>query len=488
MKIKKPFKKPLKKYFKKPLKKYFKKPLKKYLKKHLKKHVDKYSERKNLCLIEGSIFFNSSWYRNQYSDIGDNEDLAKHYFLYGWKEGKNPSPIFDGDCYLDFYQDVKNKKVNPLLHYIKSISKKTKKRKRYLVDPSHPGCDILILSNLNRLDGVTLWRCDFMREFLELRGYTVEVEIIRDPTEDILSKLVNSKMVICSRPQIRGRGADYASYISRFKKHVIADWDDLLLTEFFHVSGVFRSKNISFEQFYIDIIFLEYSRRFFNYFSVSTDNLGQSFDSKHAKRVVLYPNKISHRLVKPYSKDFSNQGFEIIMASGSPTHDLDYSLVYLDILNFMIKHPDVRITFLGSMSLDYSGTSISERCSIISKTSFDKMLEVLKCYDLQIFSLEENEFNKSKSNIKFIEAGSVGTPILAPKAMPEFSNVINHNVNGFLYSRNDFYQRLTEIYNNKSHLESVSYNAYLSVKERHTTKYIDDCGEFLSFVEGLVND
>ena len=361
-------------------------------------------------------------------------------------------------------------------------------KKRYVVDPSHPGCDILILSNTGLNDGVTFWRCYFMKEFLELHGYTVEVESILDPTEEILSKLVNSKMVIFSRPQMRGIGVTYTSYIYRFKKQVIADWDDLLLADITEITGRFRSKNSSFKEHFINMTFQEYSRKFFNYFSVSTDSLGQSFDSKHVKRVVHYPNKISHRLIKAYSKKFSDQGFEIIMASGSPTHDRDYSLLYLDILNFMIKHPDVRITFLGYMSLDYSGTSISERCRVLGRTCFEKMLEVINGYDLQIISLEENKFNECKSNIKFIEAGSVGTPVLAPKAMPEFSNVINHNVNGFLYSGDDFYQRLTEIYNNKSHLETVGYNAYRSVIEKHTTQHTEDCGEFLSLIEDLVCD
>ena len=56
---------------KKLFKKCLKNPLKKTYKKRLKKHIDKYSECKNIRLIEQSIFFDSSWYRNQYSDVRD---------------------------------------------------------------------------------------------------------------------------------------------------------------------------------------------------------------------------------------------------------------------------------------------------------------------------------------------------------------------------------------------------------------------------------
>ena len=42
-----------------------------------------------------------------------------HYIRHGWKEGRNPSPLFFTKIYLDYHQDVKKSQINPLLHYQK---------------------------------------------------------------------------------------------------------------------------------------------------------------------------------------------------------------------------------------------------------------------------------------------------------------------------------------------------------------------------------
>ncbi|WP_275542131.1 hypothetical protein [Methanobacterium bryantii] len=43
-------------------------------------------------------------------------DPILHYMYPGFKEGKKPSPTFDGDYYLKRYKDVKKSNLNPLVH------------------------------------------------------------------------------------------------------------------------------------------------------------------------------------------------------------------------------------------------------------------------------------------------------------------------------------------------------------------------------------
>ena len=44
-------------------------------------------------------------------------DPIIHYIYYGYKEGRNPDPTFDGDYYLGTHRDVKTSNLNPLVHY-----------------------------------------------------------------------------------------------------------------------------------------------------------------------------------------------------------------------------------------------------------------------------------------------------------------------------------------------------------------------------------
>lgn len=65
------------------------------------------------------IFFNKEWYCKQYSDINPNLiDPIYHYFKFGYKEGRDPSPYFNTNWYLSQNPDVAESGSNPLQHFI----------------------------------------------------------------------------------------------------------------------------------------------------------------------------------------------------------------------------------------------------------------------------------------------------------------------------------------------------------------------------------
>lgn len=74
----------------------------------------------NVGLLYTSELFDAEWYLSTYPDVkSDSIDPAKHYLLYGFKEGRMPSIRFDGDWYFNYYEDVKSSGLNPLIHYLK---------------------------------------------------------------------------------------------------------------------------------------------------------------------------------------------------------------------------------------------------------------------------------------------------------------------------------------------------------------------------------
>jgi O-antigen biosynthesis protein len=63
-------------------------------------------------------YFDSSWYRNTYTDVSNAAILpGAHYLLKGHLEGRSPSDKFDSVFYLRRHPDVKATGINPLLHY-----------------------------------------------------------------------------------------------------------------------------------------------------------------------------------------------------------------------------------------------------------------------------------------------------------------------------------------------------------------------------------
>ncbi|NDW16231.1 hypothetical protein GTQ48_11945 [Alteromonas genovensis] len=74
----------------------------------------------NVGLLYTSDLFDAEWYLSTYPDVESQKiDPAKHYLLYGFKEGRRPSIRFDGDWYFNYYEDVKDSGFNPLIHYLK---------------------------------------------------------------------------------------------------------------------------------------------------------------------------------------------------------------------------------------------------------------------------------------------------------------------------------------------------------------------------------
>ncbi len=73
---------------------------------------------RNYFLLLNSDFFDSKYY------LKENADVAKakanpilHYLKFGWKEGRNPSPLFNTNDYISFRPDILEADICPLVHY-----------------------------------------------------------------------------------------------------------------------------------------------------------------------------------------------------------------------------------------------------------------------------------------------------------------------------------------------------------------------------------
>ena len=75
------------------------------------------NDRENIELIRKSKYFDEKYYRLENPNLKG--DPCRHYYYYGWKEGKSPSFEFSNNFYLKNYKDVEDAGINPLFHYLK---------------------------------------------------------------------------------------------------------------------------------------------------------------------------------------------------------------------------------------------------------------------------------------------------------------------------------------------------------------------------------
>ena len=64
-----------------------------------------------------NISFNPEYYQSQFQEKLPS-DLLDHYLKIGWKQGKDPSPEFSVEGYLDSYPDIKKSGKEPFTHYL----------------------------------------------------------------------------------------------------------------------------------------------------------------------------------------------------------------------------------------------------------------------------------------------------------------------------------------------------------------------------------
>jgi hypothetical protein len=69
--------------------------------------------------LRASPILDPDWYRARYPDVArSGDDPAEHYVHNGWREGRDPGPLFSTQFYLQNNPDVGETGVNPVLHYL----------------------------------------------------------------------------------------------------------------------------------------------------------------------------------------------------------------------------------------------------------------------------------------------------------------------------------------------------------------------------------
>ena len=93
-------------------------------------HVSEIPKR-DYNIILNSEYFDNEWYKSTY-DLADDVDCVDHYLNVGFLKGFDPSPNFSTYEYYDVNSDVRNLKMNPLIHY--ELYGKKENRKLFLPD------------------------------------------------------------------------------------------------------------------------------------------------------------------------------------------------------------------------------------------------------------------------------------------------------------------------------------------------------------------
>ncbi|MCP3921783.1 MAG: glycosyltransferase [Desulfobacterales bacterium] len=382
--------------------------------------------------------------------------------------------LIDERQYFRDYPDIKKIGISAAQHYFTHGIKENRnlpipKFLPYLVRGEEPHGTYLYFSNAPLRDGSFQYRCVFQAE-------KYKQSLVYNSTSDlkkIIRALFISKTIIFSRPEV----SSISQYIIKLAKRIGVivefDYDDLLLPEYSDYLGHVRSKFSSPESANKNII----AKLPYLYLADSfrcTSPLIASHLSKLSKPVSIHQNKLPLHMsnreqdVVDKLKDINNRKINIIYLSGTATHKKDYSVIHGLLIKLAQQYPDkFTLTFLGNTQQNIDPFNLllgEDNVKVIQRVNFQEMLKIIAKHDVGLVPLENTIFNNAKSNIKFIECGSQGTPVIASDANEFKSSIINGKTGWLCSNQSQWIDILSKIINKNVDILPVSLNAKQQVE------------------------
>lgn len=127
----------------------------------------------------------------------------------------------------------------------------------------------------------------------------------------------------------------------------------------------------------------------------------------------------------------SDDGWFVIgYGSGSKDHDLDFALAEPAIRALMTKHANVRLKLVGPLTVPASLAPFRRRIEHTEMMPYGEYLYQMAQCDVAIAPLADHQFNTYKSQVKYIEAGLLGTAAVVSRTV--YGNYVEDGVTGLV--------------------------------------------------------
>lgn len=301
---------------------------------------------------------------------------------------------------------------------------------------------VLIITSAGLDNGSTRYRTLHLAHSLSSRGIS-STALHASTNLDVATALIaDADSIIFQRcfPSQGNVGAFY-SIARNLGKRCILEIDDLVFPKYVSTIGSVVGGEWGLDEaLSVAMAYEEFIKKM-DAAITSTPELMNHINSAYKLPCSLYRNKVS--CVSRNNKVSTDQQLKLIYASGTYSHKEDFTLIESVIYHFLTDFPTCTLSILGA-------AQVSERILALPNVSsypileYGDMLRFIANHDLMLVPLVNNIFNRAKSNIKFVESGSVGVPVLASK-VGEFKAAISHNKNGFLASSPHEWREVLEL-------------------------------------------
>lgn len=338
-----------------------------------------------------------------------------------------------------------------------------------------------ILAFTSGYDGCGYYRISLMAKYLnKLEDFHVKVTTEYKPSE------IEKADILILQKQVNTKALKYVEYAKKLGKKVVTEVDD----DYFNIP-----KSNPAYKYYVNrkddlIAFYKAS----DALTVSTPHLAVQL-GKFNPNVYSIPNSLDfkfldsfksmgdeelYRHVKYFTKDNKEitredvtkmqEGKTVIGWGGSPTHYDDLKQVSSTLIDICKEDPSVLLVMMACSTQDILDEVPKDQLVLVAPSPiflYPKNLSVQN-WDIGLCPIQDNIFNKSKSNLKYLEFASNKFACICSD-VENYSNTVTDGETGLLSSNDpeSWYSAITKLRDNVDLRKSIAEKGYSFVRENY---------------------
>ena len=352
--------------------------------------------------------------------------------------------------------------------------------------------DVLFISGTSEASLNQVYRYRILHEIEQLNaGYlTVSEQFYENINPHIVR---NFRIIIFSRCPWTPKIDEAISIAKSLNKTILFEIDDLVFDTKYSDSNTFVQKHLSLSEkslYNNGVSLMGKTLSLCQGAITTTKYLASALQNYTPKIFINYnvPNeemwKLSLAAIESKKSKQENDN-EIIIGyfSGSDSHNYDFNMITPVLCKILENNKNVKLLIVGHLDLPNDLNKFSKQ--IIKKPFIDwrELIKALSSVDINLAPLENNIFNKAKSEIKWVEASMVKVPTIASN-MGIFKDVVINQMTGILCDTNDdWYKELENLIKDKNLRHNIAENAFNVCKEKYNTLYTGH--KLAKFINGI---
>ncbi len=299
----------------------------------------------------------------------------------------------------------------------------------------------------------TLYRCVHLQEQLARLSHEANVaEWFNEEAID-LEEALSYDVIVLYRLPMSARVRELLGRAQKTGKRVIFDTDDLVfepdLISWHRAVAQLSEKNQEQHrmgvQRYLETLLAA------NVVLTSTPLLAE-YAAARGKQTYVHRNALGQAMSRwadeLYEKRKRRQpSGKVILGygSGTATHDVDFEEAATALSEILDNCPQTELWIAGPLTLPDALSRFGDRVRLFPLTNWRGWFELMSEMDIALAPLEANNlFCRAKSEIKFVEAGAMGLPVVASRIDP-FAQAISEGENGILAGTSTEWKRALQL-------------------------------------------